>query len=92
MKEIYAVISRAFQRYASRSQSLELGNITVSNIKQNLSWAFTYITDLFPTAAGVLIPICGTSMFEWLPILAGGAMAMSSVHVHVVGNSILLGK
>lgn len=70
--------------------SLELGNETVSKVKQNLSWAFTYITDLFPTAAGVLIPICGTGIFEWLPILAGGAMAVSSILV--VGNSILLGK
>ncbi len=37
-----------------------------------------------------LVPLIGVSMFGWLPLLAGAAMAMSSVTV--VGNSILLGR
>ena len=37
-----------------------------------------------------LVPIFGAQMYEWLPFLAAGAMAMSSVSV--VGNSLLLGR
>jgi Cu+-exporting ATPase len=70
--------------------ALDLGKKTVSKIKQNLFWAFAYNTGLIPVAAGVLIPFAGVSMFGWLPMLAGGAMAISSVTV--VGNSILLGR
>src|ERR687892_383094 len=70
--------------------SLELGKKTVSKIKQNLFWAFAYNTGLIPIAGGVLVPILGVSIFGWLPMLAGVAMAMSSVTV--VGNSILLGR
>src|ERR671918_521238 len=70
--------------------SLELGKKTVSKIKQNLFWAFAYITGLIPIAGGVLVPFLGVSIFGWLPMLAGAAMAMSSVTV--VGNSILLGR
>jgi hypothetical protein len=50
--------------------------------------AFAYNTCLISIAAGVLIPFLGVGIFEWLPMLAGLAMAMSSVTV--VGNSILL--
>jgi Cu+-exporting ATPase len=70
--------------------ALDLGKKTVSKIKQNLFWAFAYNTGLIPVAAGVLVPYVGVGMFNWLPMLAGAAMAMSSVTV--VGNSILLGK
>src|SRR6185503_15880354 len=70
--------------------ALELGKKTVSKIKQNLFWAFAYNTGLIPVAAGALVPILGLSVFGWLPILAGAAMALSSVTV--VGNSILLGR
>src|ERR671919_1650292 len=70
--------------------SLELGKKTVSKIKQNLFWAFAYNTGLIPIAGGVLVPFLGLSVFGWLPILAGAAMALSSVTV--VGNSILLGR
>jgi Cu+-exporting ATPase len=41
-------------------------------------------------AGGALVPFLGLSVFGWLPILAGAAMALSSVTV--VGNSILLGR
>jgi Cu+-exporting ATPase len=70
--------------------SLELGKKTVSKIKQNLFWAFAYNTGLIPMAGGALVPFLGLSVFGWLPILAGAAMALSSVTV--VGNSILLGR
>jgi Cu+-exporting ATPase len=70
--------------------ALDLGKRTVSKIKQNLFWAFAYNTGLIPIAAGALVPILGLGVFSWLPILAGLAMAMSSVTV--VTNSLLLGK
>ena len=70
--------------------ALDLGKKTVSKIKQNLFWAFAYNAGLIPVAAGVLVPFMGVGMFGWLPMLAGGAMALSSVTV--VGNSILLGR
>ncbi|HJT85378.1 MAG TPA: copper-translocating P-type ATPase, partial [Nitrososphaeraceae archaeon] len=70
--------------------ALDLGKKTVSKIKQNLFWAFAYNTGLIPIAAGALVPIFGLGVFGWLPILAGLAMAMSSVTV--VTNSLLLGK
>ncbi len=70
--------------------ALDLGRKTVSKIKQNLFWAFAYNTGLIPIAGGILVPLMGIGIFEWLPMLAGLAMAMSSVTV--VGNSILLGR
>src|SRR6185503_16416852 len=70
--------------------ALELGKKTVSKIKQNLFWAFAYNIGLIPIAAGVLVPVFGLEVFGWLPILAGAAMALSSVTV--VGNSLLLGR
>jgi P-type Cu+ transporter len=70
--------------------AFDLGRKTVSKIKQNLFWAFAYNTGLIPIAGGILVPILGVGIFGWLPMLAGLAMAMSSVTV--VGNSILLGR
>jgi Cu+-exporting ATPase len=70
--------------------ALDLGKKTVAKIKQNLFWAFAYNTGLIPIAGGVLVPFLGVGIFGWLPMLAGVAMAMSSVTV--VGNSILLAR
>ena len=70
--------------------ALDLGTKTVSKIKQNLFWAFVYNTGLIPIAGGILVPFLGVGIFGWLPMLAGVAMALSSLTV--VGNSLLLGR
>lgn len=54
-------------------------------IRQNLFWAFIYNIIAIPVAAGILIPLTG---FMLNPMLAGAAMAMSSVTV--VTNSLRL--
>jgi Cu+-exporting ATPase len=51
---------------------------TMRNIKQNLFWAFGYNVLLIPVAAGVLYPFSGVMLS---PVLAAGAMALSSVFV-----------
>ena len=66
------------------ARAIDLSKRTFTKIKQNLFWAFAYNTALIPIAAGVLIP-WGIQMN---PILAAGAMAMSSITV--VSNSLLL--
>ncbi len=59
-------------------------------IKQNLFWAFCYNVALIPIAAGALVPFLGPGVYNFLPFLAAGAMATSSVTV--VSNSLLLIK
>ena len=58
--------------------AIELSKATISNIRQNLFFAFIYNAVGIPIAAGVLYPF-----FGWLlnPMFAGGAMAFSSVSV-----------
>ena len=51
---------------------------TMRNIRQNLIWAFGYNAALIPVAAGLLVPFGGPQLS---PILAAGAMALSSVFV-----------
>ncbi|WP_417673925.1 heavy metal translocating P-type ATPase [Roseibium sp.] len=56
----------------------EVSRRTMRNIKENLFWAFAYNTALIPVAAGVLYPAFGLLLS---PVLAAGAMALSSVFV-----------
>src|SRR2546425_7816824 len=69
-------------------KALELSKATVRKIKQNLLWAFVYNVALIPIAAGMLVPFLGPGIYQVLPLLAGAAMAISSVTV--VSNSLLL--
>jgi Cu2+-exporting ATPase len=66
-------------------EAIRLSRQTVAAIHQNLFWAFAYNVIGIPIAAGVLFPING---FLLNPMIAGAAMAMSSVSV--VANSIRL--
>ncbi len=66
-------------------EALRLSALTVRTIRQNLFWAFIYNLVGVPVAAGVLYPVCG---FLLNPMIAGAAMAFSSVSV--VANSLLL--
>lgn len=66
-------------------QAIRLSKQTVATIKQNLFWAFIYNIIGIPIAAGLLYPING---FLLNPMIAGAAMAMSSVSV--VSNSLRL--
>jgi len=66
-------------------KAIKLSKMTMGKIKQNLFWALVYNVLGIPIAAGVLYPWTG-----WMlnPMIAGGAMAMSSVSV--ITNSLLL--
>lgn len=68
-------------------QAIALSHATLRNIRQNLVWAFGYNIALIPVAAGALFPAFGITLS---PMLAGGAMALSSVFV--LGNALRLNK
>ncbi len=65
--------------------AIDLSRYSMKKIKQNLFWAFFYNVLGIPVAAGVLYPFTG---FLLSPIIAGAAMAFSSVSV--VSNSLLM--
>ena len=60
------------------TNAFEISRRTMRNIRQNLFWAFAYNTALIPVAAGVLYIFDGPLLS---PMLAAGAMALSSVFV-----------
>lgn len=66
-------------------KALALSRSTVMAIRQNLFWAFIYNLIGIPLAAGILYPVNG---FLLDPMIAGAAMALSSVSV--IGNSLRL--
>ena len=84
----------------SLAEGISLSRSTMTTIRQNLFWAFAYNVLLIPVAAGVLYPLFAVSgvpdvlrpvfgEFGFLnPVLAAGAMAISSVTV--VANSLRL--
>jgi Cu2+-exporting ATPase len=65
--------------------AFKLSSLTVRGVRQNLFWAFIYNIIGIPIAAGVLFPLNG---FLLDPMIAGAAMALSSVSV--VTNSLRL--
>lgn len=69
------------------AEAVKLAGMTVKTIRQNLFWAFFYNVMSIPIAAGLLYPWTG---FLLNPMIAGGAMAFSSVSV--VLNALYLKK
>jgi Cu+-exporting ATPase len=67
------------------ADAIAVSKATVSNIKQNLFGAFIYNALGIPLAAGILFPITGLLLN---PIIAGAAMAMSSVTVVTNANRL----
>ncbi|WP_158965250.1 heavy metal translocating P-type ATPase [Chachezhania sediminis] len=67
--------------------AVALAGATLSNIRQNLFWAFAYNAALIPVAAGAFYPA-----FGWMlsPVLAAAAMSLSSVFV--LTNALRLGR
>ncbi|MEH0742855.1 copper-translocating P-type ATPase [Vibrio cholerae] len=70
-------------------QAIELSKATLKNMKQNLFGAFIYNSLGIPVAAGVLYPLFG---FLLSPVIAGAAMALSSITVVSNANRLRLFK
>jgi len=66
-------------------RAIQLGRAMMSNIRQNLFFAFAYNAVGIPVAAGALYPIFGVLLS---PVIAGAAMSFSSVSV--IGNALRL--
>jgi len=70
----------------SVADALAISSATLRNIRQNLFGAFIYNSIGIPVAAGVLYPLTGTLLS---PIVAGAAMALSSITVVANANRLL---
>ena len=70
-------------------KAIELSKATIKNMKQNLFGAFIYNSLGIPVAAGVLYPAFG---FLLSPVVAGAAMALSSITVVSNANRLRLFK
>lgn len=68
------------------ADALAIAKATLSNIRQNLLGAFIYNIIAIPIAAGILWPLTGTLLN---PIIAGAAMALSSITVVSNANRLL---
>ncbi len=71
------------------ADALQLSAATLKNMKQNLFGAFVYNTLGIPIAAGILFPLTGTLLS---PVIAGAAMALSSITVVSNANRLRLFK
>ncbi|MEM9247351.1 MAG: heavy metal translocating P-type ATPase [Pseudomonadota bacterium] len=67
------------------AHAVAVSRATMANVRQNLAWAFGYNVALIPVAAGALYPFTGVLLS---PMVAAGAMALSSVSV--VSNALRL--
>lgn len=68
------------------ADALALSNATLRNMKQNLLGAFFYNAMGIPIAAGILFPFTGTLLS---PVVAGAAMALSSITVVSNANRLI---
>jgi Cu+-exporting ATPase len=68
-------------------EARRLSQATMSNIRQNLVFAFLYNAAGVPIAAGALYPVFGILLS---PMLGAAAMALSSVSV--IGNALRLAR
>ncbi len=69
-------------------RSKEIGERTLTKVKQNLGWAVGYNSLLIPVGAGILVPFLGIGIFSVMPIFASFAMGFSSTSVVI--NSLFL--
>jgi Cu+-exporting ATPase len=61
--------------------ALRVSRRTIKRVRGNLFWALGYNAVLIPIAAGILIPVFGFGMYDFLPMLGAAAMGLSSTTV-----------
>jgi Cu+-exporting ATPase len=80
-----AQITLMHQHLGALANAIALSQAAVRNMKQNLFGAFVYNTLGIPVAAGILYPFTGMLLS---PVIAGGAMALSSITVVTNANRL----